>query len=491
MDWIQQGAHIERGIDDEFWFEAKIVQIERDVGTNEIISCNVKYLDEKGNIEENVPINELREYKENVPVIEEKCSLAEEEKETITEGKEEEEGTPTDNVGLKEEEDESEKTVQETVVPISVQIRRLVEETTQYVENQKQLKAKAKLLLQEHREVSQEVARLQAYKTSLELMNTGSLLQERGENDEAYRLFVEALRKCPDNKIALYKVGALAKGKYWKNLQSILPTLTEGNEEINSFPSTAPKNYVIELFDKYAKTFDTELVQKLRYQVPKLIANDIASRTFAPPLTKEKTDTEPMINKVPADSVLTFSKKVIIDLGCGTGLCGHELTKRYGKSTFDIHGVDLSTQMIEHTRARHCYTSLHVGDVNEYLQETWRKDTECHVIIAADVIPYMGANTTELFQNVAQVLGDRGYFIFTTELLQKCTQEEDEEEDSESSSSLAFRLLETERFAHSDTFIKSLAKQFSFKIVYDEVIPIRSEGQTAIQGSLTCLQLLK
>ena len=77
----------------------------------------------------------------------------------------------------------------------------------------------------------------------------------------------------------------------------------------------------------YAETFDRDLVDKLNYQSPRLLAQLIA-RT------------------VPADARLD-----ILDIGCGTGLMGAGL--RALKRT--LTGVDLSPNMLEQARRRGLY----------------------------------------------------------------------------------------------------------------------------------------
>ena len=63
-----------------------------------------------------------------------------------------------------------------------------------------------------------------------------------------------------------------------------------------------PKEYVKNLFDDYAQKFNESLVEKLQYKLPFIIKEFIYKSI---------------------NSKTKFKK--VIDLGCGTGLSGHDL----------------------------------------------------------------------------------------------------------------------------------------------------------------------
>ena len=105
--------------------------------------------------------------------------------------------------------------------------------------------------------------------------NLGSILVSLKKFDEAIKIYQQALRLKPGDKFISHKLSAL----------------------FGNTTKTAPKEYVIELFDNFADDFDKKLTEKLKYRIPeKLVA-----------LLKKTTSKR-----------LNF--KHAIDVGCGTGL---------------------------------------------------------------------------------------------------------------------------------------------------------------------------
>ena len=81
---------------------------------------------------------------------------------------------------------------------------------------------------------------------------------------------------------------------------------------------TAPAQYIRNLFDFYAPKFDKHLVEKLNYRNPKLFLEQVLKVTHRRDLD-------------------------VLDLGCGTGLCGLEF-RSYARQ---MVGVDLSPEMVK------------------------------------------------------------------------------------------------------------------------------------------------
>jgi predicted TPR repeat methyltransferase len=61
---------------------------------------------------------------------------------------------------------------------------------------------------------------------------------------------------------------------------------------------------------------------------------------------------------------LTDKEGIILDIGCGTGLTANEL---YKAGYTNLHGIDLSADMVEIARERGIYRGLVAGDVNQPL----------------------------------------------------------------------------------------------------------------------------
>ena len=89
------------------------------------------------------------------------------------------------------------------------------------------------------------------------------------------------------------------------------------------------------VFDRYAENFDAHLQGQLQYRAPEMLAQVIGAA---------RTD----------DKLLD-----ILDLGCGTGLCG-PLFKPIANS---LAGVDLSPNMIEKCKARTQRVRLFAGSL--------------------------------------------------------------------------------------------------------------------------------
>ena len=101
----------------------------------------------------------------------------------------------------------------------------------------------------------------------------------------------------------------------------------------------------------------------------------------------------------------------VLDLGCGTGTCGHFLKPLARR----LIGVDISKSMIEKAKQRKLYTTLKQSDAIEFLEKSKIK---FDLIVAADVLCYL-TNLPKLFQAVAEKLSEKGQFIFTIEKTEK------------------------------------------------------------------------
>lgn len=231
--------------------------------------------------------------------------------------------------------------------------------------------------------------------------------------------FQEALRLQPNNEAIAYTIQSLA------NNQRLL---------------AAPPAYVETLFDAYADHYETHLTQALDYQVPeqfiKALGNVISE-------------------KQPLD---------ILDLGCGTGLCGVPL-KPYAKS---LTGVDLSAKMLERAGEKKIYDELLNRDLTTYLAD---KTNAYDLIMAGDVLVYLGDLAT-LFRHVSQALRPSGLFIFNTEI---CESEE-------------YKMNQSGRFSHNKTYIEQLAKQYGFHIVIQQTNITRLQNNEPVNGHLFVLQ---
>ncbi len=229
---------------------------------------------------------------------------------------------------------------------------------------------------------------------------------------------------------------ALALGKDVDQIQYALAALGVG-----SAPSTAPAGYVEALFDMYAHNFDEHLVKTLGYRTPALLVAEL--QRSEPP-------------KGGGD---------VIDLGCGTGLCGPLLRPLAARLT----GVDLSGLMLAKARELCLYDELVQGDIVQALDgQPQRFD----IAVAADVFVYIGT-LDAVFAATAAALRPGGLFAFSVEA---CEDEVD------------FRLGAKRRYAHSLPYLQRLAARHGFTMASSTRSAIRKESDEAVDGLLVVMR---
>lgn len=245
--------------------------------------------------------------------------------------------------------------------------------------------------------------------------NLGNIYRETNEPTEALSCYKEALKRDPELAVAKHFIAALE----------------------NKTPEKASEEYVAKVFDEYADHFDSHLAA-LEYRTPQILRDMVGE---ALPGSKNNLR--------------------ILDLGCGTGLCG----PLFSDISSYLAGVDLSPKMVAKTKERGVYDLVTTGDIEEALEST---PTPFDLIIAADVFVYIGA-LERIFQATAERLSPGGWFCFSTEKL------------SEDSS---YVLRSSGRFAHSDDYIISLASKMNFKLHTNQSTTLRLEKNHPITGSL-------
>ncbi len=213
--------------------------------------------------------------------------------------------------------------------------------------------------------------------------------------------------------------------------------------EQNNNQSKAPKEYLCNLFDQYAPYFEQHLTEHLHYQSPKNLYEAVLKT-----LGTEKNDF------------------VIVDLGCGTGLCG-TLFKKLSKK---LIGIDISPKMNIEAKAKNIYDEIITEDIQDALKTLKNND----IIIAGDVFTYIG-DLDNIFSLVQQALNNNGIFAFTLE-------KQDESEKSD------YHLQQTARFTHSPNYIHRLAKKHGFTINTEEEITLRTQNEKPLPGLVFALK---
>ncbi|KQV50701.1 hypothetical protein ASC95_15230 [Pelomonas sp. Root1217] len=205
-------------------------------------------------------------------------------------------------------------------------------------------------------------------------------------------------------------------------------------------PPTAPAGYVEALFDMYAHNFDNHLVKTLGYRTPELLVAEL--QRADPPSGGE-----------------------VIDLGCGTGLCGPLLRPLSARLT----GVDLSGLMLAKARELGLYDELVQGDIVAALQgQPQRFD----IAVAADVFVYVG-DLEAVFTATAAALRAGGLFAFSVEA---CEAGSD------------FRLGPKRRYAHSLPYLRRLAANHGLAVESSTRCAIRKESDEAVDGLLVVMR---
>jgi predicted TPR repeat methyltransferase len=217
-------------------------------------------------------------------------------------------------------------------------------------------------------------------------------------------------------------------------LQGYLLASIEGH----AAPPQPPPGYVQALFDGYAGDFDRHLVGRLAYQAPQTLVGHLAAQLQARGGQRLGT---------------------VLDLGCGTGLCGPLLRPLAQR----LVGVDLSAGMLHRAHARGCYDELVQDDVAEHLHSLVVGSVDA--VVAADVFIYVG-DLQAVFAGVRRVLAPGGWFALSVE---------------EAPDAVDFELRTSSRYAQSARYLHRLAAEQGLLLQHEHRGPLRQDqGQDVI-----------
>lgn len=210
-------------------------------------------------------------------------------------------------------------------------------------------------------------------------------------------------------------------------------------------PKTSPEAYISSLFDHYAGTFEEHLVKTLSYRGPAQLDAIVASQKRQ-----------------------NFAH--VIDLGCGTGLCGAVFRTKAAMLT----GVDLSPLMVARARSKAIYDTLHIASIGQFLQDA--APASADLLLAADVFIYVG-DLDLILREAARVLCQGGLFAFT---LQKRASA-DEKDDG-------FCIGTDLRYAHDPAYVTRLAGQHGYDLIEMIEEAARHERGIAVPGLVVLLK---
>lgn len=251
-------------------------------------------------------------------------------------------------------------------------------------------------------------------------LNLGRLLQQLGRAGEAEACYAEALAQGLEPEVFQHLLDA-ARG---------------------ASTAQAPPAYVRATFDNFAQQFDRHLVDTLAYRIPEMLES--AVRALSPPAHLD-----------------------ILDLGCGTGLCGERLRDLARR----LVGVDLAPRMLEVARGRGCYQELVQAEILQYLP--LQAPASFDLLVAADVLIYIG-DIGELMAEIARVLRAGGWFAFSIE--------------QPSAACDSYRLETSGRYAHALAYVRTLARAHRLTESSCRDVAIRTHGAQALPGQLLVLQ---
>ena len=277
--------------------------------------------------------------------------------------------------------------------------------------------------------------------------NIACILDDQNDGDGAIPFYEKAFDLRPDiigiskNLAPLYR--RIDDGKAIAMYQHIL-TLEPGDEVAQHFlsalqgetPNDAPSDYVEDLFDDYAGSFDEHLTKTLNYCTPERL-----SRLFKEYISEDRR----------------FQN--VLDMGCGTGLTGALWSARCDH----LVGIDLSFNMLEVASHKRVYHELIQSSIGDYLDTSLSFD----LFIATDVFPYCG-NLDAIFKAIRIRCLPAAFFIFSTETM----------------AGQQFNLTRSGRFQHSRAYISDLLSDHGFELLRVFQTAIRSEDSRDAIGDL-------
>jgi predicted TPR repeat methyltransferase len=260
--------------------------------------------------------------------------------------------------------------------------------------------------------------------------NLGTLLFQNGQEEEAVEHFFKAVVLDPSQAHSKVRLGlaliTLGRKKEAEDLYRSWLQKEPDNPEArhllaactgDAIPGKASDGYVKSLFDRFADSFEEQL-NILEYKAPELVAEAVAKSCGKPE-----------------------GRLVILDAGCGTGLCGH-LLKPFA---LRLDGVDLSSGMLKKASAAGIYDQLTEADLTAYIRG---QDSVYDAIVAADVLCYFG-DLQDVFAAAANAIKPGGRFIFSVERCDPSTARDNGD----------YRIIPQGRYTHTESYLRRVAVQ--------------------------------
>jgi len=208
-------------------------------------------------------------------------------------------------------------------------------------------------------------------------------------------------------------------------------------------PERCSEDYVNVTFDEYADHFEGKLSQ-LDYRGPALLEQMMAQR-FS-----------------------TGANLLVLDAGCGTGLCA-PILRPYAS---EMIGVDLSGSMLDLARQRGLYEALHKMEIGTFLHSI---ESPYDLIACMDTLIYFGA-IEQLFARFHATIKPGGWLIFTTEISLDDTK--------------SYQLNPSGRYSHTAPYLRNVMQNCGFDCQMFNHETLRTELQVPVQGVIVLAQRL-
>jgi len=239
-----------------------------------------------------------------------------------------------------------------------------------------------------------------------------------GRLQEAAETYLAWMEEEPDNPIAAHMYAACSQV---------------------AVPARASDDYIEKHFDRYAETFNSNLLGSLGYRGPELLQQGLAKIGVA----QRQFD--------------------VLDIGCGTGLCA-PVVAPYARS---LVGVDLSGKMLDQARLRGGYDQLIKQEITAYLAT---QQASFDILLAADTMMYFGQLDAVLGAANA-ALRPGGHFIFTVESVSALA-----------GGSVDFELHPSGRYRHTADYVRRALSAAGLQVTSLIATVLREEIRQPVAG---------